>query len=234
MVGAVIGVRQAIKNKNFGEMNHLSEGILYSMNNGAPPAPTDFVTQVLGDFGLDLKSQYSPFGFGSFNYTIVGDKDSPRFKKLKDSVDTNIVEPLKQYITLQFTDGIETEDDLFDWIRGNAYQRDEKSDSLLFAISVPPDGFNNFTIYQSANFPNFVPETRFFEVTPKPNFDNFDMYSKNGFVTLQVFLANFVLEESGSNASIEGYVAAGKTDAFIRTDSSVSSRWKKRQERGKA
>lgn len=216
MVGAVIGVRQAIKNKNFDEMNHLSEGYLYSTNIENPP--TDFVVNTFTDLGLDEKLQYSPFGFGSLNYTIVGSGENPRFKALKASVEKHIVEPLKGIIQLQFTENIETEDDLFEWIRGNSYQRDEKSDSLLFAISVPPDGYYNFTIYQSANFPNFVPETRFFDVTPKPNFDNFKMYAKNGFVSLQVFLANYVLEESGSGASIESFITAGQTKKFVRDD----------------
>lgn len=119
----------------------------------------------------------------------------------------------------------ETEQDLFDYISGNEYQKNNnRDDSLIFAVLVPFNATNDknfdFTIYISSNFPTQMPDTRFFATTAKPDKDNYKGYANNGFATLQYWLSQFVLFiEKGDNApTIDIFMAEGKTKAYTQND----------------
>jgi hypothetical protein len=194
-------------------MNHLREGFIYTPNPDGP-----FVGTVNSALHLlDNVPRLNPLRVTIHNYTVIGDPE--RAEELHQYIEDTLVAQLrKQKYDLKFTPGIETEEELFDYVKGSKYMKDDKHDAFVFAIQAPPKGYNNFTIYQSANFPDLVPETRFFEITPKPNFDNYNKYSMNGFVMLQMLLSNFVLKQAESKGTIEGYATVGQTKAFTKDD----------------
>lgn len=153
-------------------------------------------------------------------YAIVG-KNKQLNTDFNDFLYSNFI----KYIPFEIKSvEYQTEQDLFDYISGNEYQKDNnKDDSLLFAIGVPENALTDkkfdFTIYMSSNFPTQMPDTRFFPTTPKPDKDNISGYSKDGFATLQYILSQYVLsKEPNIKAKIEIVMAEGKTKAYTEND----------------
>jgi hypothetical protein len=56
-----IDVKWAIKSKIYEQMSHLSDGVVYSSNNGG--LSFEFVSQIANNFDLDVRTKHSPFGY---------------------------------------------------------------------------------------------------------------------------------------------------------------------------
>lgn len=208
MIMVVVGIRQAVKNKHFDEMNHLSEGILYNST------VSDFTNSMAESLNLTSGFQVNPINPIANQYAVFGE-DTTRVNAIKVSVQTLSA---RARFNIHFQDQIETEDDMFEYVRSNDYQRDNDFEALLFAIQVPPPGFFNYTIYMSANFQEQVPNTLTDSITAKPDFRNFNKYAFNGFATLQYLLAQTELALAGEDAEIQIFMTSGKTRAFTRDD----------------
>ena len=179
-----------------------------------------------------LKSYYpnvtpNKFDLQTFanKYAIVGknhDLNMNLSRFLNDTIIANLEYEYKAEIGFK---EYQTEQQLFDYIQGNDYQKNNnKADSLIFAIKVPEnaeeDKNYDFTIYMSTNFPTQMPDTKFYATTVKPSKENFEGYAKNGFATLQYYLSQFVLKmEQGTNAPIvDIMMAEGKTKAYAQNE----------------
>jgi ATP-binding cassette subfamily A (ABC1) protein 3 len=223
MVALLILIRQLVKNTDFEAGPRLKEGRGYGpVSSIFPPSP--FFT----DIGTSIYENDPPFtAFNSltlagYNYTIVGEN-----RVAVDALKLTMQPYLELYAqftnyTLNFTDNLLTEDDLFDVIRGNDYQRDSNRDALLFAIGLPTDPINNpydYSIYMSANNPDHIPNTNFNPLFSRPLTTEFDSYSENGFLTLQSVIADHIVSQGlGDTAKIEVFMSMGGIDKFTRDE----------------
>jgi len=214
MVGAIIGIRQAVSNTEFEEGPRLTNGVAYMQPD------SDFFKQIKGEFFPD-QDKFAPLPMivGGHYYAIVG--DTTRANSL-DIVIKLYAEAYKKVFDIELTrkDEIQTQDDLFKFIRSNDYTRDSKDDALLFAVGVPDNADQfNYTIYMSDQFPQHVPQTEADLTTSIPQADNFDFYSKFGFMTLQALIAESELIAQGKpTAQVETFFAMGYIDAFTQDD----------------
>lgn len=213
MIMAVVGIRQAVKNQHFDQMNHLEDGFVY----GASPA-TDFVTALVNQVGVNQTTNFTPFALPLARYYTVFGEDPARVAQINATIAF-----LTKDLPFKFgsIDNITDEGGLFDFVRSNSYQRYKKSDSLLFAIQVPAVNKYDYTIYMSANFPPLTPNTLLIDkISSKPNLDNFNNYARNGYVSLQYLLADLELKKltADNNAEIEAYMTIGKTKEFTKDE----------------
>jgi ATP-binding cassette subfamily A (ABC1) protein 3 len=223
IVGALVGIRQAVKNTDYSEGPRIAEGRYYSGNNADFDSPTNFAVDVItnifdGELLVDGSPVVMPMAFGGRWYTIVG--DSPRAEDFRQKVIEPYVATYNSLAPREVTfyeEKFATEEELFKFVRSNVYQRDSNEDALLFAVGVPEEG-NDFIIYQSANFPGHIPNTQFDETSTQPDTESSKLYGRNGFLTLQTLIAEFILQEQGTDAHIETFVTMGSIKEFTRDD----------------
>lgn len=224
MVLVLIGIRQAVSNTNFSEGQRLKEGRGYGPVSSFFPALSTFFTDIESsifdnEFAYD---RFNPITFGGYNYTIVGE-DRQAVAEFRNSLQPYLDLYNQTFLVeLKFTDNLETEEELFEFIRGNDYQRNSNREALLFSIGLPPnpeiDPYN-YTIYMSANFPNHIPNTNFNEIFTRPLISEFESYTKNGFLTLQSIVANHIVKKNlGDEAKIEVFMSMGSINKFTRDE----------------
>ena len=175
------------------------------------PSPKKLLVGYLQENKID----FSPFAIGPKNYTVVGENREAvqKFQEtLKPHLDRYAVKTGKE---LLFTDNLKNEDDLLKWIRGGNYQGDDEDNTLLFAIGLPQgsDPYD-YTIYMSPTFPDNIPQTDGDQITKIPQIEEFNMYTSNGFMTLQTIVAEHILKEEAPGSSIEVFFTMGEIDEF--------------------
>jgi ATP-binding cassette subfamily A (ABC1) protein 3 len=224
MVSLLILIRQLVTNTDFAEGPRLMEGRGYGPVSSLLPIPSPFFTDIYTNI---YESDPPLFPFNSltlagYNYTIVGeDRAAVDAFRLTMQPYLDVYAQFTNY-TLNFTDNLLTEDDLFDFVRANNYQKDSNRDALLFAIGLPTDPENNpydYSVYMSANNPDHIPNTNLNSLFSRPLTAEFDSYSRNGFLTLQSVIADHIVTQGlGDAAKIEVFMSMGGIDKFTRDE----------------
>ena len=215
MVAALVGIRQAVSNKEYQEGQRLINGIAYTN----PGEDNTFLNDIKADIFNKGEVPIYPMATGGEYISIVG-TDKDKVKSMQDAMD-----PLLQQYTLATNKTLtwkefETEEEVFKYVKSNEYQRDNKSEALLFAIGLPTDPVkdpNDYTIYMSENFPQHIPSTQDDKITNIPDVDNFNRYAYEGFMTLQSVIANYILQNSegvNQDSSIDVFMSMGYIDKF--------------------
>ncbi|CAI2381272.1 unnamed protein product [Moneuplotes crassus] len=220
MVGIIIGIRKAASSVAVHEGNRVKDGVGY-------------ITEVSeGGFYDQIKQQiFNQRDFlnfpvnpkGADYYALLGE-DPQAVQDLNKALDMFLgeigQETKRKFI---YMEDITTEEELFQYVRRPEYSIQEKDKKLLFAIGLPSDKVNNpydYTIYMSENFPADVPSTRSPKTTTVPGTTDFMRYSRLGFMSLQSFIANYILksETKSLESSIDIFMSMGSVDEFRKDD----------------
>lgn len=224
MVLMLVGIRQAVSNTDFSEGQRLKEGRGYGPISSISPTPSPFFADISSSFfeGDPSYDTFNPIAYGGYNYTIVGE-DRTAVAEFQISLQPYLDLYKQIYkVDLKFTDDLKTEEELFEFVRANDYQRNSNREALLFSIGLPPkpeEDPYNYAIYMSANFPNHIPNTNFNEIFTRPLISEFESYTKNGFLTLQSIVANHIVKkELNGEAKIEVFMSMGSIKKFTRDE----------------
>ncbi|CAI2386282.1 unnamed protein product [Moneuplotes crassus] len=225
IVGALVGIKSTSDSYEYDGGSWISIGHLFAI----PDENSKFYQDLNADDGLFVGSKPQPFYMtprGGNYYTIVGTD--------RDEVD-QMRQAMKPFIQvfqetsgreMVFLNDLETEEDLFDFIKGPDYKKDSRYESLWFAIGLPTDPENdpyNYKIYQSDDFPQLIPSTHWDKIFPVPDFDSYYLYARYGFTGLQSVIGNYILqkETQSTESFIDTYIALGffpklLEDGFLR------------------